>query len=1096
VKCGECGFASQPDARFCGGCGARIDPRKACPSCGTANPPENNYCSECGERLAAASTLPSPTTPEGGERRQLTVLFCDLVGSTRLSTLVDAEDLQDFLKTYYQACTRVIERFDGYVANYLGDGVLAHFGFPRAHEDDAVRSVNAALAMLEVMEEVREKARSRFPHLAEQPPAVRIAIHTGQVVVGDTGVGSPHERVAVGDTLNIAAKLQSAAAPNTVVISDSTQALVQGLFVLEELGPVTLAGLDTPLRAHRVLRPSGVVARIDVAAAKGLTKFIGRDQEVNFLLERWQHASEGLGQAVLVSGDAGVGKTRLLQRVRARLANRPHVWLEASGSVYHTASVFYPIIELIERGISLEKGDDTATRIEKLEQALAQAGLPLDDVLPLFASLISVPVPPRYTSLDPSQQSSRRRTFEALLAWVFTLADTAPVILVMDDLQWMDASSLELLGMIIEQAPTGRVLVLMTARPEFHAPWAHQAHVSSLHLTPLTRRQTRRLIEAVLGERELDTNTMDSLVAKCDGVPLFAEELTRAVLEGVTAAARLIPSSLQDSLMARLDLLGPAAKEVAQIASVLGREFSHEMLCATVSMNETALEEAVDVLGDADLLYRRGIAPRAVYMFKHALIQEIAYESLLRARRTELHARSAGVLEDKFPDVVAHAPELVAFHHAEAKQYAKAADFYGRAGRLAKERTASAEAAEHFRRAIEMVEHLPESAERHRDELRLLVALGGPLIATRGYADEEVRRTFERARTLCAHVGDERDLFEAVYGHSAYCLNRAEMERARFLSRRLLELAHDISPPSPLPWAHQQMGCVVYWCGDPVAATKEFDAAVDAYDPDTHRPLIQVFGQDARVASMALGALTKWLAGRWPDATAASLRAIELGRAAGHPFSLGFALCFAAYNHVQIRDRPAVRAFAEEALELSREHGIRQWDISSNLLLGWAMDNAAEGIARMEATFAEAQQLGSRIGAPFQVYMLADRQVDAGRIRAASETIRFALDLSRDTQNRFWDAELRRLEGDVALRGDPADRERAVTCYRSAIETACAQGARSLELRAVVSSARLAVERGERSGALELLSPSFDDLWRDSDSPDARAAAELVAAAS
>ena len=546
MKCAGCGFENRPEARFCGACGARFAVVTECPQCATPNPSDYRFCHQCGERLRAASESVSDPV-EGyaadGERRQLTVVFADLVGSTSLSSRIDAEDLKQLLSSYYAACTRVITRFDGHVAKFLGDGVLAYFGYPQAHEDDAVRAVNASLAILDVVAEVDARERAGIPILADQPLAVRIGVHTGPVVVGDTGEGAARERTAVGETLNVAARLQSLALPGTVVISEATKRLVQGLFVLEEQGEQQLRGIDAPVRVHRVMRPSGVVSRLELTDAAALTPFVGRDEETALLLDRWEHTAEGLGQVVLVTGDPGVGKSRLVQRFRARLADRPHTWLEARGSGYHRNTAFHPIIELIARGIRIEPGDTPRRCAEKLETELDNARLPREEIFPLFASLLSFPLLERYTQPVQSAEAWRRRTFEALVDWVFALAALQPVIFVVEDLHWVDPSTLEFLHMLVEQAPTGRLLVLLTVRPEAEPPQTRQAHVTRLRLTPLTRRQTRELVQSVHGGERLSGPVMNELLAKCDGVPLYCEELTKAVLESDQPRGLAIPAS-------------------------------------------------------------------------------------------------------------------------------------------------------------------------------------------------------------------------------------------------------------------------------------------------------------------------------------------------------------------------------------------------------------------------------------------------------------------------------------------------------------------------------------------------------------------------
>jgi class 3 adenylate cyclase/tetratricopeptide (TPR) repeat protein len=1106
VECVDCRFENRPDALFCGGCGARLPVTRPCPSCATENPTTYSFCYGCGAHLDDESKQRTPSGKEAApatdaEHRQLTVLFCDLVGSTKLSTELETEELRELMKSYHAAAAQEVERFEGHVAQYLGDGVLVYFGYPTAHEDDAVRAVRAAVDIITVMSKLEDQLRSHITALPEHPLAVRIGIHTGPVVVGETGGGASREWLAIGRTVNVAARLQALAPSDSIVVGDTTRRLVERSFVLESLGAQVVRGLDEALELHRVVRPKGVGTPDSSEDETGLTPFVGRDQELAFLLERWEHAADGLGQAVLLEGDAGIGKSRLLRRLHHRLTDRDHTWLEARGSAYHTNSAFHPVIDLIQRAIEIDHQDPLPLRGEKLERALRAAGLPVADVYPLFATLLSLPVPDHYTLTVQSAEARRLRTLEALVAWIFALAERRPVVLAVEDVHWIDPSTSELLNLLVEQARTARTLIVMTTRPTVRLGGSHRTHITSMTLDPLTRSQTHTMLSGLIGERTLPESIVRQLVAKCDGVPLYAEELTKAVLESTPvqtgngstpslegSVAREIPTTLRDSLMARLDRLGPA-KELAQLASVLGREFHHDLLAAIVPMSATDLAAAVDALEEAELLYRRGVPPRATYTFKHTLIQETAYASLLRSRRIELHARVARVLEEEFPDVALNEPEIVAYHYGQARRHEHAVAYYFRAGLLAKKRIANAEAVDHLDQAIALLAETPESDERNRVELRMQVAIGAPLIITRGYAHESVRHAFERAHELCSRVADATELFEAVYGLSTYYLNRGEMARAHELSQRLIELADRTPGPSRRPWAHQQLGCVHYFGGNPQGAREQFDLAVATYDDPGQRGLIHIFGQDPAVASMVLCGMARWLLGHPDDGLATSRAAVERGREVNHPFSLAFALCFCAYNHVQRREREPVVELAAEAERLAREEAVDQWIPPAVSLKGWAMPDPAEGIAIMEAAMIEASQKWSRIGSPFHLSMLIDRLIEAGRIDDAIASVKLALDLANETSNHFCDAEIHRLRGDLELRRAGGTVEEAEAFYRRAVEIARAQKARSLELRSAVSLARLLADRDGPHVARDMVAPlyeSFDDGLASPDVTDAR----------
>jgi predicted ATPase/class 3 adenylate cyclase len=1079
-----------------------------CASCNHSNPASNAFCQACGGALGLAAVETSTAGTGTGERRQLTAFFSDLVGFTALSCKLDVEDLQELMSDYYRTCRNVVERLDGHVAQLLGDGVLAYFGYPLAHEDDAVRAVTASLTLQTSFQDFARRWSSRLEAAGAEPPAMRIGIHTGVVVIDDSGPRG--EPVTLGTSLNVAARLQSIAPIGGVVISDATRRLVQGLFVLEPLGAQQLRGVDSATDAYRVVRPSGVATRLELGAKLGLTPFIGRRHELALLEDRWEQAIEGHGQAVLVTGEAGVGKSRMVQRLRERIASAPHTWLEARSSPYHTNTAFHAIIDLIQHGIFVEPEDDEPTRLAKLEAAVESAGLSRDEVVPLFASLISISGVPTAESAE----SWRRRTLDAMVEWILALAARQPVILAVEDLHWVDPSTHELLSLLMGRVQAANVLVLLTSRPELQ-PWPQWPSLTHLRLNPLTKPQTREMLEAVVRRASLPESVLGALMAKCDGVPLFVEELTKAVLESVppirdaadhvvspsggTAVlarherpAASIPSTLRDSLTARLDRLGPA-RELAQIASVLGREFSHDVLAAVAPMSDSALAAAVDNLVEVELFYRRGVAPHATYLFKHALIQEAAYESMLRSRRIELHGRIADVLEHRFPEIARNEPETIARHYAQAQRYEEAAERYRRAGELAKQRVANTEAIDHLHDALEVLSRAPDSDRKRRIELALQVALGAPLIATQGYAYAEVGRVFERALELCDAAGSGPELFEALYGHSAYSLNTTRMRQADSVSRRLLELAPSLAAPSRLPWAHQQMGCVHYFRGEPAHAQHHFEKAIASYHTEEQRELLHVFGQDAAAACLALSGMTLGQLGRWNASIESSRAAVERARESQHPFSLAFAMCFYGYNLVQRRDRSQLIRLAEQIVALVDEQGLSQWIPSSLIISGWSKEDPAEAVATMQAGLLAGTRRGARIGAPFQIAMLAERQLDLGDHETAAMTASMALAVADETDNHYADVDLHRLCGDIELHRTGGSRDAALAHYRRSLEVADQQRAVGLGLRSSIRLARLLADGGGRRAAIDLLDRYSRVSTSSAETADERDAASLLA---
>ena len=620
-----------------------------------------------------ASTHVAPDVPEA-ERRQLTVLFCDLADSTRLARQLDPEDLREVIRAYQATCVTVIQRFAGHVAQYLGDGVLVYFGYPQAHEDDAQRAVRTGLGILEAMGALP-------PHLLRDTSvrlAVRIGIHTGLVVVGEIGSGGRHEHLALGDTPNLAARLQGLAAPNTVVISAATAHLVHGYFTCQALGTHTLKGLETPVHVSQVLGESAAQSRLDIAGATGLTPLVGREAEVTLLRERWAQSTQGLGQVVMLSGEAGIGKSRLVHVLTEQVveAHTPQPTLRCSP--YYTNSALYPVIEHLQRLLHWHRDTTSEARLATLEQALQTAGLPLAEVVPLVAALLSLPVPAHYPPLTLSPQRQKQQTLEALVAWLLAETVRQPVLAIWEDLHWADPSTLELLGLFLDQAPTARLLLVLTARPAFRLPWAPRSYVTPLTLTRLLRPQVEELVLQMTGGKPLPAEVLRQIVEKTDGIPLFVEELVKMILEAGLVQENAehyiltgplpplaIPTTLQDALMARLDRLAPV-KAVAQLGAVLGREFSYALLRAVAPVDEATLQHGLAQLVAAELLYQRGRPPQATYLFKHALVQDVAYQSLLRSTRQRYHQHIAQVLEAQFPDTVATQPELLAQHYTEA----------------------------------------------------------------------------------------------------------------------------------------------------------------------------------------------------------------------------------------------------------------------------------------------------------------------------------------------------------------------------------------------------------------------------------------------
>ena len=678
--------------------------------------------------LSGAATAPPTAIPraaaEASERRQLTVMFVDLVGSTALSAKLDPEDLRSVIGAYHRCCTELIERDGGFVAKYMGDGVLAYFGYPQAQEDDAELAVQAGLAIVAAVPQLRTAAGV--------PLRVRVGIATGVVVVGDLiGAGAAREQAVVGETPNLAARLQAVADPDTVVIAEGTRRLLGNLFELKELGAKDLKGIAEPVRAWAALRAGSAEGRFEALHASGLTALVGRDEEIALLLRRWAKAKSGEGQVVLLSGEPGIGKSRLTAALLESLAGEPHTRLRYFCSLQHTDSALYPVIGQMARAAGLARDDAPQATLDKLDVLLARTATSQEDAA-LFAEMLSLASDGRYPVLNLTPPQRRQRTLEALIAQTEALSRQNPLLMVFEDAQWADPTSLELLGRAIDRIANRRALLLVTFRPEFKAPWIGRPYVTALGINRLAQPDVDAMIDRLVGTKSLPASIRRDIVERTDGIPLFVEEMTKAVLESegearrsaaaIPSPALAVPASLHASLMARLDRLGPA-KEIARIGAVIGREFSHSLVAAVAGKPEPELASALMRLIAAGLLFSQGAPPHANYLFKHALVQDAAYGTLLREPKRALHVRIAETLETQFAEIAERQPELLARHYNEAGQIEKAASLWAKAGQQSLARSALVEAAEQLRRALDLIATLPGTPELRRTQIKLQVAL-------------------------------------------------------------------------------------------------------------------------------------------------------------------------------------------------------------------------------------------------------------------------------------------------------------------------------------------------------------------------------------
>ena len=834
-----------------------------------------------------------PNRVPEAERRQLTVMFVDLVGSTVLSSELDPEDMRELISAYHSLAAASINRNGGFVAKYMGDGVLAYFGYPRAHEDDAEGAVQAGLEVVRAIRGLESAAGT--------PLHVRIGIATGLVVVGDLlGSGAAREQMVVGETPNLAARLQALAEPDSVVIAAATRRLVGDLFQCLDLGGVEVKGFAVPVRAYRVLGVGTAESRFEAFHPTPLAPLVGREEEMGLLLRRWQEARSGEGRVVLLSGEPGVGKSRMLVSLRERLGEERHVPVRYFCSPHHQDSALHPVTAQLERAAGFARGDPPEARLAKLEALLVPTSPTTEDVA-LLAELLSLPHGERYALPRLAPQRRRELTFEALLRLLERLSARGPLLMVFEDVHWIDPSSRALLDLVVERATGLALLLLITFRPEFEAPWIGRPHVMSLVLNRLGPQQGAALVRTLAGDAALPDDLVAAIVERTDGVPLFLEELTQTMLEagatGLAAAtpwaALAVPATLHDSLMARLDRLDPAAREAAQVGAVIGREFSHELLAAVAGFGEGELAAALDQLIGAGLVFRSVSGPDAGYLFKHALVRDAAYGTLLRDRRRQLHAGIARTLEERFPGLTETGPELIAHHLTEAGHAERAVRYWIDAGRRSAERSADREAVSHLRRGLEVLAGLPSSTERDRTELDFQLAIGTPLIALFGWSGPQVAAAYERAGALCESLGDDEHLITTLFGLASNRIVRGETRAAERLAEQCRVLTEHGRRPADRLLAHRAMGAALMQLGALREARVEFEQISALYDPQRDRSLAARCVTDPRASGLSFLAIVLWIMG-YPEqaqrtAGGASRYAAELG----HANTTGHILCHA-----------------------------------------------------------------------------------------------------------------------------------------------------------------------------------------------------------
>jgi len=1036
-------------------------------------------------------TLHAPRTER--EHRQLTVMFCGLSDPTGISLPLDPEELSTVVQEYHTTCAAVIERYEGCVVRYLSDGLLVYFGYPIAHEDDAQRAVRAGLEILKLSHSL-----DSLPNSAALYVQLRMGIHTGPVIVGEISDGNRWDLFALGETPKVAAQIHRIAEPGTLILSAMTYRLVTGYFTCQLLGVRDLKDRPEPIEIYQVIGESGARSRLEVAVASGLTPLVGREEEEKLLLKRWEQVKEGRGQVVLLSGEAGIGKSRLVRELTEQIAEERIFRIELRCSPYHQHSAFYPIIDFLQRALQFTDDDSPQEKLRKLEQALSRSHL--EASLPFVASLLSLPVP-RSSLADLTPQKQREKTIQLIVAWLLVLTERRPVLSVWEDLHWADPSTLDFLRLFIDQLTTSRTLAIITFRPEFTPPWGSRSHLTQLMLSRLGRIQVEAMVEKVTGGKELPTTVVQQIVTKTDGVPLFIEELTKMVLEsGLLRENKgayeligplpplAIPTTLQDSLLARLDRLA-TAREVAQIGAVLGREFSYELLQLVSPVDEENLQHALMKLMAAEVLYRRGVAPQVQYTFKHALIRDVAYQSLLRSKRHYYHQRIAQILEERFAETKEAQPELLAHHYTEAGLNALAIPYWQLAGQRALARSAFVEAVDHLMKGIEALKTLPDTQECRLRELELQTVLGPTLMALKGYGAPEVERAYARALELCRQIGETPRLLQVLSGLEMFYLTRGEVRTARELGEQCLALARHAQNPGRLLQTHLVLGNTLFQLGEFTPAREHLAQGIMLYKQRKHGAPRAL--QDPGVDCLCYMALVLWCLGYPEQALQKSNEALALAERLARPLSLVVALSLAAELCQFRQEGQAVLERVSASIALANQHEFPLWSAYGAIYRGWALveqGQGRDGIVQMQEGLAISRATGAEVVRPWLLSMLADAYRRLDEIEKGLAVITEAFTVMEEKGERMAEAELYRLKGELSLQSEvrsprsevtnpqplnPNPQSEAEACFLKAIEIAQRQGTKSWELRTTVRLSRLWQRQGRRTEAHQILAEIY-----------------------
>jgi class 3 adenylate cyclase/tetratricopeptide (TPR) repeat protein len=1073
-----------------------------CSRCNFENPPGFKFCGECASPLIEEP--PERTSPlaEEPERRQLTVVFCDLVGSTKLSEQLDPEEFHLILRSYQALCDDVVTEFDGFIAQYLGDGVLIYFGYPAAQEDGAQRAIHVALRIVEDLNSINAKLEQRFEVIRSMPLRVRIGVHTGSVVIGDVGGRQRREHLAVGDTPNVAARLQAFAKPNEIIISGSTNGLIEGFFDCESIGLNRFGGISSEVVLFKVVGKREFKSRFEVIAAKRLTPRVARDEELDRLERGWEKAAKELGQVVLLTGEAGIGKSRLIWELRNKISGRDHRRLEGQCLPYYQTSALYPLTDLMGRLINLSRRDTDDEKIGKLEKFLDEYDFSLDESIPHFSSFLSIQPPETYPPIKTSPQKQREKTLGLLIELLVRISERKPVLFVIEDLHWVDASTLEFLDMFIDGCSSLRIYAVLTYRPEFKERWSKKPNVEMISLSRLGDIHAEEMINKLSEGKRFPDGVIEKLISRTDGIPLFVEEMTRGAMEAGILGDREellktigIPPTLHDSLMARIDRLSEA-KDVLQLASVMGSGFSYDLISEASSLDQYSLRRDLTALVEADLLYHTDGDSESDYEFKHALIRDAAYDSLLKSKRREYHRLIAEALEERLRDSIDTRPELIAHHYTEAGLKEKAIPYWHQAGKQAIARSANVEAIEHLRKGIGLVKTLQESPERSRTELDLQIALSDPLIMQHGWGSKELEGVYDRARELCDLIGDKRTTLSVLRGQWSFNAVRGRLNTAKEIGREFESIVKTIQDQFWTLESHTISGVNAVYTGEFLEASKYFEKGLPIYNRITEDKKQDDLRFDTLILFMSmLGSANPMFLGYRDKGKENAYRLIDLTRHSVNSYALSFSYLSLATLSLFYGDVDVVMEYTDRALDIAEENGYA-WLISVSLITkGWAISklkNPQKGIELIKRGLNEYESTGAVLDMPSRTSFLAECYLQLGETEEAIKILDKALEYVNDNDDRSCEAEIYRLKGESLLQLDRSNSAPAEQCFLKSIEIARKRSAKFWELKAATNLSRLWKSQGKKVQARTLLTGVYDWFTEGFDSKDLKDAGALI----